>query len=72
MQYMEYSALTHLHGCKLAPCTCSPNSRILLLEYVKLVHAENPRIVAQITLAIETLRKAAVIYTHSPHLLSSP
>lgn len=69
---MESPAITHLYGCKLAPCTCSPISRIRLLEHIKRVHAEDPRIVSQVTKEIETLRKAAVIYTHSPHLLTLP
>lgn len=66
---MEILLTTHLDGCRINPCRCSPNSRIHLFENAKRVHAVDPHIVGRISQEIETLRKVAVIYTHSPHLL---
>lgn len=67
---MESHYVTHLHGCKIKPCKCSPNSRLLLLEYIRDVHKEDPVVVAQMTREIEILRKIAVMYTQSPHLFT--
>lgn len=60
--------LTHVSPCNGSPCSCSPNSRIHILEYLKATHADNPALTKLIQDYIETLKKAAVIFTHAPHL----
>jgi hypothetical protein len=70
VKYAEAIMLpTHLNGCKVTPCTCSPVSRIRLLEYLKMLHTGDPKLVESLEKEIQTLKKVAVIYTHSPHLV---
>lgn len=63
---------THTGECRARlPCKCSPITRIRLFTFLRDEYMGRPEILKLIDAESETLRKAAVMYTHTPHMCST-